>query len=104
MKTAFNLAAILAVFLLSAGSGKAQSQDWKDEEKTQHSYAPSNAYVADETTAIAIAEAILVPIYGKDAIERQKPYFVSLENDVWTVSGQRQTVPGRTVVGGDFRI
>lgn len=70
----------------------------------QHSYVPSAGFVPDAATATTIAEAILSPIYGKDAIDRQKPFLVSLENDVWTVSGQRQKQANRLVVGGVFRI
>lgn len=35
-----------------------------------HSYRPDKGYVASSQTAKAIAEAVLIPIYGKENIER----------------------------------
>ena len=46
-----------------------------------------NGFVPDAETAIAIAVAVCNPIYGKDDIERQKPYHATLSNGVWTVVG-----------------
>ena len=44
-------------------------------------------YVPNEETAIKIAEAIWLPIYG-EGIYNQKPYIVSLLKDsVWVVEG-----------------
>lgn len=44
-------------------------------------------YVPNEETAIKIAEAIWLPIYG-EKIYNQKPYIVSLVNDsIWVVTG-----------------
>jgi hypothetical protein len=54
---------------------------------SEHHVIPKNGFVPDETTAIAVAEAILTPIYGKSVIYEEKPYRVSLHNNVWTVTG-----------------
>ena len=43
-------------------------------------------YVPDSTTAIKIAEAVLIPIYGEEIYE-QRPYSVELEKDVWIIEG-----------------
>ena len=56
--------------------------------------------VADEETAIRIAEAILSPIYGEKAIRGQRPYQVTLKDGKWTVNG---TVPPG-FVRGSFHI
>jgi hypothetical protein len=48
---------------------------------------PKKRYVADEQTAIAIAVAVWVPIYGKAQIETEKPYKATLINGVWFVKG-----------------
>lgn len=58
-----------------------------DRRSSMHSYVPEEGFVPDEKTAIAIAEAVLVPIYGKDSIERQKPFIVNLSDNVWTITG-----------------
>lgn len=52
-----------------------------------YSYKPKYGYVADEETAVKIAEAILTPIYGKEAIEEEKPFTAKLKEGVWIVSG-----------------
>ena len=46
-------------------------------------------YVPDKETAKKIAEAIWLPIYG-ERIYNQKPYVVSLANNIWIVKG---TIP-----------
>lgn len=51
------------------------------------SYQPKNGYVPDEQTAISIAVAVWIPIYGKEQIEGEKPYKATLKNGVWTATG-----------------
>ena len=48
---------------------------------------PKNGFVPDEATAIRIAEAIWLPIYGKETIDREKPFKATLADGVWTVTG-----------------
>jgi hypothetical protein len=43
--------------------------------------------VPDNITAIKIAEAVWTPIYGREAIEKEKPFEATLECQVWTVKG-----------------
>ena len=52
-----------------------------------HSYVPEHGFVPNETTAVEITQAILVPIYGNAAIEKQKPFVVTLSRNVWTIEG-----------------
>jgi hypothetical protein len=51
------------------------------------SYKPTQGYVPDAATAIRIAVAVWVPIYGEKVIELEKPYIATLKGDVWTVVG-----------------
>ena len=53
----------------------------------RHSVVPSNGFIPDEKTAIKIAEAVWVPIYGEQQIQSEKPFVASLKNGVWTVEG-----------------
>lgn len=53
----------------------------------QSSYKPKQGYVPDEQTAIAIAVAVWIPIYGRQQIENEKPYRASLSDGIWTVTG-----------------
>jgi NTF2 fold immunity protein len=51
------------------------------------SYAPKDGFVPDPKTAVKIAEAVLIPVYGEKQIESERPFKAVLENGVWTVSG-----------------
>jgi hypothetical protein len=48
---------------------------------------PAGGYVPDATTAVRIAEAVLMPIYGAKQIGYEKPFDATLDGDVWTVNG-----------------
>ena len=48
---------------------------------------PKKGYVPDSATALRVAEAVLIPVYGQDKIESQRPFTAKLKDDVWTVSG-----------------
>ena len=51
--------------------------------------------VPDEATAVAIAEAALIPVYGRKQIESERPFTASLKDDVWTVAGTLYCSDGR---------
>ena len=52
-----------------------------------HTYRPEDGYVPDQKTAIAIAEAVLLPIYGKNVLEKERPLRAVLKDDVWSITG-----------------
>jgi hypothetical protein len=53
----------------------------------EHTYILPDGYVPDENTAIKIAEAIWLPLYGK-VIYDEKPFQVELKDSViWIVQG-----------------
>lgn len=56
-------------------------------EPTPHSYTPKDGFVPNESVAIAIAIAVWVPIYGAEAISKQRPYTATLVNGTWIVHG-----------------
>jgi len=61
---------------------------------------PLHGIVADELTAISIAEAIGQPFFGK-AINDYKPFYARLENDsIWIVYGQAKKTWFYTQYGG----
>ena len=85
-----NIRTILhAVLLLIACNVTAADQ--KD------NYKPEAGYVPDEKTAIQIAVAIWVPIYGAEKIASEKPYHAKLNNGVWIVEG---SLPEGMLLGG----
>jgi len=44
-------------------------------------------WVPDDLTAMRIAEAVWLPVYGYETVNAQKPFTADLESDVWTVKG-----------------
>ena len=48
---------------------------------------PSSGFVPDAATAVKVAEAVLIPIYGEKAIQSERPFTATLEGDIWTVNG-----------------
>lgn len=58
-------------------------------------YRPKEGYVPDSTTALKIAEAVLVPVYGRKQIESEQPFTARLKDDVWTVSGTLRCPDGK---------
>jgi hypothetical protein len=87
------LVAVLAIF---PGCQMTERED---------SYRPPEGMVPNKETAEAIAEAVLVPIYGKDTIASEKPFETTLQNGVWHVSGTLRKPPDATVaIGGTAQI
>jgi hypothetical protein len=54
----------------------------------RHSYMPPGGYVPDAATAAALAEVVLVRVYGRAQIDGQKPLHAVLRDSTWVVSGQ----------------
>jgi hypothetical protein len=52
-------------------------------------------YVPDSATAIQIAEAVLVPVYGIKHIESGRPFMAQLRDGTWTVSGTVRCPDGK---------
>jgi hypothetical protein len=46
---------------------------------------PAGGWVPDGATAIKIAEASLIPVYGEEQIASERPLDATLKDDVWTV-------------------
>jgi len=65
------------------------------------SYKPKDGYVPDSTTAVRVAEAVLIPVYGKEKIESERPFKATLENGVWTVTGTLHCSDGKGGVTTD---
>jgi hypothetical protein len=52
------------------------------------SYVAPNGFVPDAATAIRVAEAILLPIYGEEKVLSERPFRASLGAGVWTIQGR----------------
>jgi len=55
--------------------------------KTTHSFMPKSGFVPDKETAVAIAYAVALPIFGKKDLDRELPLRADLKDGVWTVLG-----------------
>ena len=51
----------------------------------ENGYTASNGYVPDAATAVKIAGAVLVPVYGERQIVSERPFTATLKGNVWTV-------------------
>lgn len=62
---------------------------------SEDNYIPKAGYVPDKETAIKIAEAIWLPIYGNE-IYNYKPFIAELSKDkkIWKVFGTVHTLHG----------
>jgi len=58
-------------------------------------HTPSNGFVPDEATAVKIAEAVLIPVYGANKIESERPFTAKLKKGVWTVAGTLRCSDGK---------
>jgi NTF2 fold immunity protein len=56
---------------------------------------PKDGFVPDSETEVKIAEALLVPVYGKEKIESERPFKATLQNNVWTVTGSLYCPDGK---------
>lgn len=55
---------------------------------------PKNGYVPDEQTAVKIAEAILMPIFGTELVTGERPFHGHLEGNIWIIEGTLHTELG----------
>jgi hypothetical protein len=77
--------------------------DGRSGANTAKGYVPPEGFVPTAETAIAVAEAILKPVYGKDQIESEHPFKAVLSGNVWVVTGSvpcHNPPPGAECPGG----
>ncbi|HZS57020.1 MAG TPA: NTF2 fold immunity protein [Bryobacteraceae bacterium] len=89
---------LLVTTLQAAGRGAA---------KAANGYVPLNGFVPTAETAIAVAEAVLQPVYGKEQIESERPFKAVLNGNVWVVTGSvpcHNPPPGAECPGGAAEI
>ena len=87
----FQFALLLAVTFYTA-CGESQIVDVPPVDETRVTPPPVNLStrtgpVDDEQSAIAIALAAWIPVYGSEQIERQRPFSAKMKNGVWYVEG-----------------
>jgi hypothetical protein len=64
-------------------------------------YVPPKGFVPDSATAVRVAVAVWIPIYGERQIMSEQPFVATLKDSVWTVTGSLPpALKGSHVVGG----
>jgi hypothetical protein len=58
-------------------------------------FKPREGFVPGKETATKIAEAVLIPVCGKDSIENEKPFTATLKGNTWTVRGTLRCADGK---------
>ena len=48
---------------------------------------PKDGFVPNSETAVKIAEAVLIPVYGEKHILKERPFIATRKGDVWMVGG-----------------
>jgi hypothetical protein len=56
------------------------------QQSAPYSFRPKAGFVPDQITALKIAEAVWLPIYGAE-IYNKRPFTAKLKGDVWVVEG-----------------
>src|SRR5579864_2174173 len=56
---------------------------------------PKEGYVPDSATALKIADAVLVPVYGWKQVESERPFTPKLNDKVWSVYGSLNCPDGK---------
>ena len=78
-------ALIIAVSLLLVGISAGYPQE--PQEPKEASVKPKDGFVPNAETAVKVAEAVLVPIYGEKKISEERPFKATRQGDVWRVVG-----------------
>lgn len=65
------------------------------------SYVPKLGFVPDSATAIKIAEAVLIPVYGQGKVESERPFTANLRHGIWTVAGTLHCLGTKSGVATD---
>ena len=68
----------------------------------QEQPAQARDFVPDEATAVRIAEAVFIPIYGEKHMRSERPFHARLDGDYWIISGSLPKPESKDylVVGG----
>jgi len=69
----------------------------RNQDPTVKGYVPPNGFVPDSGTAVRVAVAVWIPIYGASQIRSEQPYVATLKDGVWTITG---TLPRQYNLGG----
>ncbi|HEX4810418.1 MAG TPA: NTF2 fold immunity protein [Bryobacteraceae bacterium] len=72
--------AMMSLYVLAVGLAYSQIGSGRG-------FVPKEGFVSNEAVALAIAEAVLTPVYGKVTINSEHPFKATLKGNVWTITG-----------------
>jgi hypothetical protein len=49
---------------------------------------PQGGFIPDAEVAVVVAEAVLVPVYGKATVGSERPFTATLHGSIWIVEGK----------------
>ena len=84
---------LFALALIPIAPSVFSQEHAKSEQREGH--APAEGYVPDAVTAVKIAEAVLVPVYGEQKTLSERPFKAELKGGVWTVGGTLYCADGK---------
>ena len=69
----------IALAVVAVTVAHSQAKSWH--------FVPKEGYVPTAVAAIAVAEAVLIPVYGEKTILDERPFSAVLKDGVWIVTG-----------------
>lgn len=49
---------------------------------------PRDGFVPNAEVAVSVAEAVLIPVYGKQTVASERPFKATLRGNIWVVEGK----------------
>jgi hypothetical protein len=89
MKACFSLV-FAALCLISAAQTPNDHEEFEYNRRfivSAHSPKPKDGFVPDKETAISIARAVALPVYGRKLVDEEQPFRSELKDGVWMVLG-----------------
>jgi NTF2 fold immunity protein of polymorphic toxin system component len=78
---------LLFPFLLVVSLGVSSCRSTETLPPIKSQYDPQQGYIPDSRTAIAVAEAVWTPFYGRELVEAERPFSAILQDGIWLVKG-----------------
>ena len=82
---------------------------YASDRKPQQPALPHQGVIPDEITAVRVAEAVFLPVFGQEEVAKYQPYHAQLKDGVWTVygtlkTGSRGGTPMAEIQKGDGKV
>ncbi len=78
----------IILFLLAAALLTWSQDTVKQPHVPNDGVVPRDGFVPNAEVAVTLAEAVLVPVYGKQTVAFERPFKASLRGNIWVVEGK----------------